>query len=363
MHRLLGPARAAGCAAALGYAGAKAPASDCFFGDRKETNTASTTGLKRRNSMPGRTVPPPNLLFGVPKKGRLHEKIKELLNGAGIESPPPASFFFSREDGTRGVARYTRKARLDIAHCTELPVSLVFLPAADIATYVGEGDVDMGITGEDIVAESEVEVAELMKLGMGRCRLCVQAPAGAYASADGLAGKRVVTSFPNLSRKYFASRENGAPTKIKCISGSVEAACGLGLADGIVDLVETGTTMRAAGLAEVATIMETETVLIANPHSAHGATIEQLRKRIAGYLTASRYYMVTYNVRRADLPAAKEITPGKKSPSIAPLENGDWVAVSALVQKKKAAQKMDDLEAIGATDILLTALHSSRMGD
>jgi ATP phosphoribosyltransferase len=343
MHRLLGPARAAGCAAALGYAGAKAPASDCFFGDRKETNTASTTGLKRRNSMPGRTVPPPNLLFGVPKKGRLHEKIKELLNGAGIE--------------------YTRKARLDIAHCTELPVSLGFLPAADIATYVGEGDVDMGITGEDIVAESEVEVAELMKLGMGRCRLCVQAPAGAYASADGLAGKRVVTSFPNLSRKYFASRENGAPTKIKCISGSVEAACGLGLADGIVDLVETGTTMRAAGLAEVATIMETETVLIANPHSAHGATIEQLRKRIAGYLTASRYYMVTYNVRRADLPAAKEITPGKKSPSIAPLENGDWVAVSALVQKKKAAQKMDDLEAIGATDILLTALHSSRMGD
>ena len=122
---------------------------------------------------------------------------------------------------------------MDIAHCTDLPVSLVFLPAADIATYVGEGDVDLGITGEDIVAESEVDVKELMKLGMGKCRLCVQAPKGAWSAPAQLAGQRIVTSFPNLTKRYFAELEvpGAPPTSIKCISGSVEAACGLGLAD------------------------------------------------------------------------------------------------------------------------------------
>ncbi|CAH0367162.1 unnamed protein product [Pelagomonas calceolata] len=283
------------------------------------------------------------LLFGVPKKGRLHEKIVGMLKGAGLE--------------------YKREARLDIAHCRDLPVSLVFLPAADIATYVGEGDVDMGITGEDIIAESEVDVIELMRLGMGKCRLSVQAPAGSTQDPRQLAGKRVVTSFPVLTKKYFAGLETGAETKVKCISGSVEASCGLGLADGIVDLVETGTTMRAAGLEEVSVIMHTETVLIANPHSHHKELIELLRKRISGFITASRYMMVTYNVPRHLLHVARQITPGKKSPSIQPLEDEAWVAVSALVEKSKAATIMDSLEAAGATDILLSAIHSSRMGD
>ena len=157
--------------------------------------------------------------------------------------------------------------------------------------------------------------------------------------------------------------ENGEATKVKCISGSVEASCGLGLADGIVDLVETGTTMRAAGLEEVSVIMHTETVLIANPHSHHKELIELLRKRISGFITASRYMMVTYNVPRHLLHVARQITPGKKSPSIQPLEDEAWVAVSALVEKSKAATIMDSLEAAGATDILLSAIHSSRMGD
>jgi len=153
-------------------------------------------------------------------------------------------------------------------------------------------------------------------------------------------------------------------TKIKSISGSVEAACGLGLADGIVDLVETGTTMKAAGLEEVATIMQTQTVLIANPHSCRDSElVETIRKRIAGYLTADRYVMVTYNVHRRNLDKCKVITPGKKAPSISPLEREAWVAVSALVPKKEAPAAMDELEAAGATDILLTGLVGSRMGD
>jgi len=286
------------------------------------------------------------LLLGVPKKGRMHTTIIEMLNGSGFN--------------------YKRPDRLDIAHCTDIPVSIVFLPAADIATYVAEGNVDLGITGEDIVAESGSTVNVLMELGFGKCRLSVQAPTDAHITDPRqLAGKRIVTSFPSLTEaffKRFETPETGT-TNIKCISGSVEAACGLGLADGIVDLVETGTTMRAAGLEEVSTVLSTQCVLIANPSTEHKEMVEVIRRRLAGFLTASRFVMITYNVHRATLKQATSITPGKRSPSIMSLEDTNWVAVSALVEKKRAANIMDQLESIGATDILTTQLHSSRMGD
>jgi len=242
-------------------------------------------------------------------------------------------------------------------------MSIVFLPAKDIPTYVGEGDVDLGITGEDVVAESEAVVNVLMQLGFGKCSLSVQAPVEERWSAKQLAGKRVVTSFPNVTRKFFAGLEEpGTPTQIKCISGSVEAACGLGLADGIVDLVETGTTMRAAGLEEVEVIMKSQCVLISNPHTKHPELIELLRRRIAGYLTAKSWVMVTYNVHRDNLKRAEAITPGKRSPSIQPLEDKSWLAVAALVPKAKAPAIMDELENAGARDIILTELLSTRMG-
>lgn len=287
-----------------------------------------------------------HLLFAVPKKGRMYETVSKLLAGSGIE--------------------YKRKDRLDIAHCTNLPLSIVFLPAADIATYVGEGEVDIGITGEDVVAESEVDVITLMELGFGACNLSVQAPKAADISDVGmLAGKRIVTSFPNLTRKFFSGLEQpgGAATQIKCISGSVEASCGLGLADGIVDLVETGSTMRAAGLEEIALVMKSQAVLIKNPESKHPELIELVRRRVQGYLTAQRWVMVTYNVARVNLVHVEKITPGKRSPSIQPLEDEAWVAVNALVPKGDAATIMDDLEAAGARDILLSGLLSTRLGD
>jgi len=283
------------------------------------------------------------LIFGVPKKGRLYEKVSKMLQGAGIE--------------------YTRKDRIDIAVCKNLPMSIVFLPAKDIPVYVGEGDVDLGITGEDMVAESLAEVQVLMQLGFGKCNLSVQAPKDKGFKAENLAGMRIVTSFPNITRKYFNELEQeGCPTQIKCISGSVEAACGLGLADGIVDLVETGTTMRAAGLEEVTTIMKSQSVLIVNPKSKHPELVEIVRKRLEGYLTAQTWVMVTYNVHRFNLKRAQSITPGKRSPSIQPLEDKNWVAVAAMVPKSDAPAVMDDLEQAGAKDILLTSLLSTRMG-
>lgn len=200
----------------------------CYFFSYK-SNTVYQHYEKRNKIMvtAPTTSPPDNCKFAIPKKGRLYEKILELLKGAGIE--------------------FRREARLDVALCKDLPLTLVFLPAADIAKYVGDGNVDIGITGFDIVRESNVVVDKIMDLGFGRCKLCVQAPvAKNITDVSTLAGGRIVTSFPFLTQEYFKKfdDEKGTKTKVTEVSGSVEAACGLGLADAVVDLVETGTTMR-----------------------------------------------------------------------------------------------------------------------
>ena len=274
-----------------------------------------------------------NMLWAIPKKGRLNERCMSLLQGAGI------SFF--------------RPNRLDVARCDCLPITLVFLPAADIAKYVGEGNVDLGITGIDVVEESEVDVDTILNLGFGKCKLALQAPVIAgITSASELTGGRIVTSFPNLTRRFFQQRDTAEKkTTIKYISGSVEAACGLGLADGVVDLVETGTTMRAAGLEVVAELLSTEAVMIASKTSQKKDMIEMVKKRIDGYITSTKYMLIQYNISRKDLPSAILVTPGKRSPTISSLEGEDAVAVSALVSKSDSASIMDQLESGSFTDM------------
>ena len=171
--------------------------------------------------------PPGNCRFAIPKKGRLYDKVTEMLKGAGIS--------------------FRREPRLDVAECVDFPITLVFLPASDIAKYVGMGDIDVGITGLDVCEESAVEVERVMDLGFGKCTLCVQGPVeDQIFNVEDLAGKRIVTSFPHLTKKFFdpIDAKKGVQTSINFVSGSVEAACGLGLADAVVDLVETGTTMK-----------------------------------------------------------------------------------------------------------------------
>lgn len=163
---------------------------------------------------------PDRLLFAVPKKGRLHTSCLSLLEGADIQ--------------------FHRKNRLDIALVKNLPIALVFLPAGDIAKFVGEGNVDLGITGQDMVAEANAQdkVTEILELGFGKCRLCVQVPVkGGAANVDELVGKRIATSFEGIAGSFFdqidAKANNGKKTELVFVSGSVEAACALGLADGI----------------------------------------------------------------------------------------------------------------------------------
>lgn len=234
------------------------------------------------------------LLFAVPKKGRLNEACLNLLSGSDIQ--------------------FHRHSRLDIALVKNLPIALIFLPAADIPTFVGEGRVDLAITGRDQVAEHFdrrgpsrhpprqrfdakgnpiVEgVDEVMDLGFGRCKLQVQVPeVSGIDDPKQLIGKDIVTSYTELTDEYFRKLEGLTDdskltqTRIKFVGGSVEAACALGVADAVVDLVESGETMRAAGLKAIDTVLESTAVLIKSKAPSNPALVELITSRIRGVIS------------------------------------------------------------------------------
>lgn len=302
------------------------------------------------------------LKFAIPKKGRLYEQCVDMLNGCGLS--------------------YKRNPRLDIAFVNgPLKIKLVFLPAKDIAQFVGEGNVDLGLTGQDMVAECGAVIDELLETGFGVCVLAVQTPkVNSIKDPKELCGKRLATSFPNLTEQYFATlaKDNKLQMpSIRTISGSVEAACGLGLADGVIDLVETGATMEEAGLEKIAVVLKTQAVLIANPNSPHKELIEVIRKRIEGYLKAKQFSMLCkfmprpvlmaltrvadYNVKREDQGKAMAVTPGMKAPTVSPLDDADWVSVGAMVPNKEVADIMDKLQKIGATDLFIVGIENCRI--
>lgn len=219
-----------------------------------------------------------------------------------------------------------------------------------------------------------------MDLGFGGCKLQVQVPEkGGIERPEQLVGKNIVTSFTNLSEAYFRSLEakasgeqNGTVngdskqklrTTIKYVGGSVEAACALGVADGIVDLVESGETMRAAGLKAISTVVESTAVLIRSKRPSDPKLVNLITSRIKGVITAQKFMLCTYNVERTLLDRACHITPGKRAPTINALEEGGWVAVQAMVEKKEIATTMDKLTEIGACDILVMKIDNSRTHD
>ncbi|KAG5952100.1 hypothetical protein E4U53_001621 [Claviceps sorghi] len=308
------------------------------------------------------------LLFAVPKKGRLNQAALNLLEGADIQ--------------------FRRENRLDIALVKNLPIALIFLPAADIPTFVGQGRVDLGITGWDQVKEHDAAVQDtqadgdkvtpgcemVMDLEFGACKLQVQVPErGSYSNCVDLIGKTIGTSFIHLAARYFAELESthdatnsSKPTKdqlrtkIVELSGSVEAACALGVADGIVDLVESGETMRAAGLKAIDTVVESTAVLIKSRSTSKAEMVDLIASRIRGVITAQRHVLCQYNIERSRLPDACRITPGKRAPTITTLDEDGWVAVSAMVEKKKIATVMDELTRVGASDIIVLDIHNTR---
>jgi len=189
-------------------------------------------------------------------------------------------------------------------------------------------------------------------------------------SVEDLSGRRIATSFEVLAGEFFAKldEKTGKRTSIEYVGGSVEAACALGMADGIVDLVESGDTMRAAGLHPIHTLLASEAVLITSstPHPSLtpelAPIIPLIRARFAGVLAATRYVYCSYNVERSNLSTTLKITPGRRAATVSALEDEGWVAVSAMVEKKEVARVMDELQGSGAEDILIFALDNCRVG-
>lgn len=280
------------------------------------------------------------LRIGLPSKGRLHEQAVELLRQAGLH--------------------FRQQPRSLFALVAELPIEVTFLRTDDIPILCDEGAIDMGITGSDLVAESGAELVTRMPLGVGKCRLalCVPEDSSIRSPAE-LNGFRVATSFPRVTEDYL--QRHAARVHLVPISGSVEIMIALGVADAIVDLVETGSTLAANHLRIMAEIDRYETVLIQNRQVRDPEMADRVVRRLEGVVIARGYSLLEYNVPRSRLAEAEQITPGFNSPTISALEDPDWCAVRVMVRRGEVIEVMERLETIGASAILETAINNCRL--
>jgi ATP phosphoribosyltransferase len=278
--------------------------------------------------------------IGVPSKGRLSELAAQLLADAGLS--------FRRSD------------RSLFAKCKDMPVEITFLRTDDIPVLTAEGAIDLGITGADLVAESGAEVVHRLDLGVGSCRLamCV-ADDSPVTDPRQLAGKRIATSFPRITRRWLAER--GVDAHFVELSGSVEVMIALGVADAIVDLVETGSTLAANRLRIFAEIGRYETVLVQNHRIADPGLADRIVRRLEGIVIARSWSLLEYNVPRSRLAEAEAITPGFNSPTVMALEDPEWCAVRAMVRRGEAHAIMERLDAIGASAVIETQIANCRL--
>ena len=218
----------------------------------------------------------------------------------------------------------------------------------------------MGITGSDLVEEAGADIAVRMRLGMGRCRLAFCVPDDSdIQNASQLDQCRIATSFPAVTRRYLAERQ--AEAHLVALSGSVEVMIQLGIADAIVDLVETGSTLAANRLRILEEIGTYETVLIQNDRNRDSATADRVVRRLEGVVIARDYSLLEYNVPRAKLADAEEITPGFNSPTVNSLEDEQWCSVRVMVKRKDIIEAMERLEALGASAIIETPISNCRL--
>ena len=237
-------------------------------------------------------------------------------------------------------------------------VEFFYLRPRDIATYVGSGALDVGITGRDLLLDSETDAVELDDLGFGASTFRFAAKPGAFAALSNLDGIRIATSYPKLVGDILSSQ--GVHAKLVRLDGAVESAVRLGVADAVADVVSTGSTLKAQGLEVFGPVLlESTAVLIAANDSVAG--IDVLRRRLAGVKVAREYVLMDYDLPVALLEKASAVTPGLESPTVSPLRDPEWVAVRAMVPKSEMNHVMDDLYAIGARAILVTPIHAARI--
>jgi ATP phosphoribosyltransferase len=240
-------------------------------------------------------------------------------------------------------------------------VEFFYLRPRDIATYVGSGDLDLGITGRDLLIDAESGAEELLDLGFGGATFRFAAVPGSLAAPADLAGRRIATAYPGVVARYLA--EHALAADVVRLDGAVENAIRLGVADVIADVVSTGATLRQAGLEPVGKpLLESAAVLIRRRGSAEPTPpVTQLLRRMQGVLVARRYVMLAYDVRADLLEQASSLTPGIESPTISPLHREGWVAVQAMVLRAEVHRIMDELYEIGARAILVTDIHACRL--
>ncbi|MFM8579213.1 MAG: ATP phosphoribosyltransferase [Planctomycetaceae bacterium] len=282
----------------------------------------------------------PLLRIGLPSKGRLAETSAELLHAAGLS--------------------FRRTERTLFARCRDIPAEIIFLRTDDIPVLVSEGAIDLGVTGADLVAERGDGVVHRLDLGIGSCRLAVCVPdQSPVTQPTDLQGARIATSFPVITKRWLADR--GVSAHMVELSGSVEVMISLGVADAIVDLVETGSTLAANRLRIFDEIGRYETVLIQNAAARHPDLADRIVRRLEGIVIARTWTLLEYNIPRARLSEAESITPGFNSPTVSALEDPSWCAVRAMVRRGDAHTIMERLEAIGASAIIETTIGNCRL--
>jgi ATP phosphoribosyltransferase len=280
------------------------------------------------------------LRVAVPNKGTLSQAAGELLAEAGY--------------------RQRRDGRELVLVDPDNGVEFFFLRPRDIATYVGSGRIELGLTGRDLLLDSEVDAEEVLPLGFGGSTFRYAAVPGSVAGVDDFAGKRIATSYPGLVRRDLAAR--GIETEVVRLDGAVETAVRLGVADVVADVVSTGTTLRQAGLEIVGEpILHSEAVLIRRRGAPDDEQVDLLLRRVNGVIIARRYVMIDYDVRVEHVDAALPLTPGIESPTVSPLHDQGWVAVRAMVERKDTNRIMDELWQLGARGILVTDILACRL--
>ncbi|MBO0844673.1 MAG: ATP phosphoribosyltransferase [Nocardioides sp.] len=281
----------------------------------------------------------PTLRIAVPNKGSLSQAAIDMLRECGYRQ---------RLD--------TKELRLLDA---ENGVEFFYLRPRDIALYVGEGTLDVGITGRDLLLDSGAKAEEVLALGFGQSSFRFAGPRGRFESLTELQGTRIATSYVGLVRQYLT--ENAIEATVNRLDGAVESSVQLGVADVIADVVDTGSTLATAGLAPFGeSILESEAVLIVRG-SETPAGLEVFRRRIEGVLVARNYVMMDYDIPESRVARAVELTPGIESPTVSPLHREGWVAVRAMVPRATAQRIMDELWTIGARGILVTDIHACRL--
>lgn len=241
---------------------------------------------------------------------------------------------------------------------TQNDIEFFYLRPRDIATYVGSGSLDAGFTGLDLLRDSRSEANSVADLGFGGSTFRFAGPVGRFQSIEQLAGLRVATAYPHLVEDFLAEHQISA--KIVQLDGAVEVAVRLGVADAVADVVSTGNTLRQAGLEIFGpVILQSSAQLIVSPKVVDEH--QQLLRRMQGVLVAREYVIFDYDCPTALVEEAAKITPGIESPTISPLRDEDWVAVRSLVKTSETNAKMDELYALGARAILVSAIHAARI--